>query len=101
MKYLSFLLVPVLSFCVGVKPTNGQDSFTSQCYLNGSLMKVTNEGYTDYAYVFSGYEVCAYYRSNQAVLIKGTYNNEFYLPKGKTFKQCVQEMKESEMIDCL
>lgn len=46
MKYLSFLLVPVLSFCVGVKPTNGQDSFASQCYLNGSLMKVTNEGYT-------------------------------------------------------
>ena len=101
MKYLYLLLVPLLSFGIGIEPTHAQDSFASKCYLNGSLMKVAKEGYTDYAYVFSGYEVCAYFKVNQTILIKGTYDNEFNLPKGKTFKQCIKEMKENEMIDCL
>ena len=101
MKYLRILLIPLLSFGIGVKPTNAQDSFKSHCLFTGSYMRTAGKGYTDYAYVFSGYEVCAYYRPNQAVLIKGTYDNEFNLPEGKTLKQCVKEMKEDEMIDCL
>lgn len=98
---LSLLLVSLLSFGIGVKPIHAQDSFASNCALSNSLLKVARKGYTEYAYVFSGYEVCAYFKVNHRVLIKGTYDNEFYLPEGKTFKQCVQEMKESEMIDCL
>jgi hypothetical protein len=101
MKYLSFLLIPLLSFGIGVKPTSAQDSFASRCYLTGSSMQTNGEGATKYAYVFSGYEICAYYRPNQPILIKGSYDNEFYLPEGKTLEQCVAEMKRNEMIDCL
>lgn len=102
MKYLSLLLlIPLLSFGINVKSTNAQDSFKSHCIFTSSYMRTAGEGYTEYAYVFSGYEICAYYRPNEPILIKGSYDNEFYLPEGKTFKQCIQEMKESEMIDCL
>lgn len=100
MRYLSLLLIPVLSLSVNVRPTSAQDSFASHCYLTGSLMRAEGKGATKYATIYLGYGICAYYRPNEPIEVKGSDGTEFEVPKGKGIKDCIDEMIKNKTKTC-
>lgn len=103
MKYLSFLLlvVPLLCLGVNVKPTQAQDSFASHCYLSNALLQRSGKGAAKYATIYPGYEICAYYKPNEPIKVKGNDGTtEFKVPEDKTIQQCIDEMIKNKTKTC-
>jgi hypothetical protein len=63
-------------------------------------MQARGEGATRYASIYWGYEVCAYYRPNQPIKVKGSDGTKFNVPKGKDIQTCIDEMRNNKTKTC-